>query len=105
MWNILLEEASCHYASSITPQLYLSDLSTAENDAKLKELGITHVVSVVAGSAPNLPQFISVDRRLHIDVEDDRYARILQHLGETTAFITAAIEEDANNKVLVCHSA
>ena len=109
----LLEEkkealSRVRYASLVTPQLYLSDVWTAKDDAKLKELGITHVVSVVSAvddGASQLPQCIPANRRLHIDVEDWEYADILKHLGTTTAFITAAIEEDAKNKVLVCYSA
>ena len=94
------------YASLITPQLYLSDYLTAENTAKLEELGITHVLSIVT-TAPNLPTFIPADQRLHINIVDNINSDILKHLDRTTAFITKAISEDTKNKVLVCvsHSA
>ena len=98
-------ESDCRYASLITPQLYLSDLWTAKDDAKLKELGITHVVSVVAGGTLEPSQCIPANRRLYIEVEDAADANILEHLETTTNFITEAIKEDAKNKVLVCYSA
>jgi len=98
------------FASLITPQLYISDYWTAHNNAKLKELGITQVISLFAKNdrVPDLQEYdIPADRRLHIDIADSHYADILKHLEMTTAFITAAIGEDKNTKVLVCqvHSA
>ena len=102
-----LDPVRFKYASLITPQLYLSDYLTAENNAKLEELGITHVLSIVSSSAPNLPTFIPADQRLHINIVDNVNSDILKHLDRTTTFITKAISEDTKNKVLVCvlHSA
>lgn len=88
-------------ASQISPRLYLSDYRTARDAQKLQELGITHVISMLE-FAPDLPEAIPKDRRLHIAVLDDPKADILTHLETTTAFIIAALNESITNKVLVC---
>lgn len=87
-------------ASCITPRLYLSDYGTARNSNKLKELGITHVISVIE-QIPNLPEAIIQTRRLHLPLPDQAEVNILEHLNVTTAFIVAALEENETNKVLV----
>lgn len=87
-------------ASPITPRLYLSGYWTARNQNKLKELGITHVISVIE-HIPNLPEAILQTRRFHLPLPDLAETNILEHLDATTAFITAALEENETNKVLV----
>lgn len=88
-------------ASPITPQLYLSDCWTARDVRELKELGITHVVSLLDFD-PEIPDCIPSEKRLYINIEDAFKANIFQHFSTTTAFIMAAIQEDRENKVLVC---
>jgi len=56
---------------------------------------------VIEGCAPDLPPCIPANQRLHIDIEDKSSADIFQSLETTTAFITAAISADPQNKVLV----
>jgi len=87
-------------ASRITPRLYLSDYGTARNQNKLEELGITHVISVIE-YIPDLPEVIIQTRRLHLPLPDQADVNILEHLDATTAFITAALEENETNKLLV----
>ena len=87
-------------ASSITPRLYLSDYATARNSEKLEELGITHVISVIE-RVPDLPEVIPQTQRFHLRLADTFEANILRHLDATTAFITAALEENETNKVMV----
>ena len=87
-------------ASLITPRLYLSDYGTARNSKKLEELGITHVISVIE-HIPDLPEVIPQTQRFHLPLSDSFKANILEHLDATTAFITAALEENETNKVMV----
>jgi len=87
-------------ASCITPRLYLSDYGTARNPNKLKELEITHVISVIE-HIPDLPEVVIQSRRLHLPLPDLAEANILEHLDATTTFITAVLEENKTNKVLV----
>jgi atypical dual specificity phosphatase len=87
-------------ASRITPRLYLSDYGTARNPSKLEELGITHVISVIE-HIPDLPEAIIQPRRLHLPLPDLAEANMLEHFDATTAFISAALEENETNKVLV----
>jgi len=87
-------------ASPITSRLYLSDYWTARNQNKLEELGITHVISVIE-HIPNLPEVILQARRFHLPLSDLAETNILEHLDATTTFITAALEENETNKVLV----
>ena len=100
---MVLNPEQYKFASLITPQLYLSDYWTTQNEAKLKELGITHVVSLLS-TGVTLPEFIPADHRLYINIVDTADSDILKHLDTTTAFITAAINEDTKNNVLVRHS-
>jgi hypothetical protein len=93
----------CKYASCITPQLYLSDYSIIQDEAKLEELGITHVVSLLSSGAPRLPNFIPASQKLYIDIGDNEDSDILKHLNMTTSFINAAVNEDPEQKVLVRH--
>ncbi|KAK7056286.1 hypothetical protein VNI00_002839 [Paramarasmius palmivorus] len=87
-------------ASVILPQLYLSDYFTARDAAELSRLGITHVVSVLDFDV-EIPEFIAASRRMHIRIGDRADVDILAHLEHTTDFIKKAIEENADNKVLV----
>lgn len=88
-------------ASPIIPgRLYLSDLYTATNEEKMKDLGITHIITVME-CKQNLPDFVDEGRRLHISAADTPQEDILQHLDMTTEFIRKALEENEMNKVLV----
>ena len=85
--------------SEILPRLFLSSYTIAADEAQLRELGITHVVSVL-----EFPPTYSDDapiKTLHIRIEDSFQTNILQHLDVTTAFIKDALEENEENKVLV----
>jgi hypothetical protein len=88
-----------HTASEVLPRLYLTDLFTARDEAQLTSLGITHIVSVIE-FAPILPQTQSL-RTLHIPLSDDANQDILTHLPVTTSFISDALAEDPNSRVLV----
>jgi atypical dual specificity phosphatase len=86
-------------ASPITPRLYLSDYCTAQNSEILKELGITHVISVMY-SVPILPE-VPKTQRLPLQLDDSVETNILDHLDATTAFITAVLDANETNKVIV----
>ena len=86
--------------SLITPRLYLSDYGTARDSKKIEELGITHVISVIE-CIPRLPEVIPQTQRFHLRLSDSFEVNILKHLDATTAFITAALEENETNKVIV----
>ncbi|KAL6309305.1 protein-tyrosine phosphatase-like protein [Sparassis latifolia] len=87
-------------ASRILPRLYLSNLLTAEDEAELSSLRITHVVSVLE-IAPKFPPSMSHLKILHIPIEDSAKTDILQYLEQTTHYIKSALEEDEKNAVLV----
>ena len=80
-------------------RLYLSNLTTACDEAQITRLGITHVISVIE-CAPPLPQTQSL-RTLHISLSDGVDEDILTHLPVTTSFISNALAEDPNSRVLV----
>ncbi|KAI0280849.1 protein-tyrosine phosphatase-like protein [Russula aff. rugulosa BPL654] len=86
-------------ADEVLPRLYLSDLYIARDEAQLTSLGITHVVSVIE-RAPTLPHTQSL-RTLHIPLSDNADQDILTHLPVTTSFISNALAEDPNSRVLV----
>ena len=98
--NPSLNAAFGRLASQITPRIYLSDYWSARDTAKLKSLGITHIISVL-DFIPDLPEIIPKDQRLHVVLADDPQAKILDHLDATTAFILEALAENDSNKILV----
>ncbi|THH16486.1 hypothetical protein EW146_g4169, partial [Bondarzewia mesenterica] len=58
-------------ATQITPRVYISDLSTAEDPTLLSKLGITHVLSVMPGSI-HLPAYLAADpsRTFQLAIQD-----------------------------------
>jgi len=89
-------------ASEVLPRLYLTDLFTARNGAQLTILGITHILSVI-DHAPNLPQTPSLQlQTLHIPLSDSPDQDILAHLPATTSFISNALAESPDSRVMVC---
>ncbi|KAG6856260.1 hypothetical protein H0H87_006016 [Tephrocybe sp. NHM501043] len=87
-------------ASLIVSRLYLSDAYTVKNESELVRLGITHVVSILEYT-PNIPDLIPQEHKLQITLADRPEADILTHLPSTTDFITSALAEHKENKVLV----
>lgn len=95
---IMARRTGISNVSLIVPRLYLSNYTTATDNAELERLGITHMVSVMDFTPANCPAHI---KRLHVVLQDTSTANILQHLEQTTEFITAALQENETNKVLV----
>ncbi|KAF9462923.1 protein-tyrosine phosphatase-like protein [Collybia nuda] len=87
-------------ASPVTPRVYLSDYFTASDADELVRLGITHVISVLEHDT-HIPECIPKKQKLHLRLADNMDVNILEHLDDTTNFITSALAEDENNKVLV----
>ncbi|KAJ7035600.1 protein-tyrosine phosphatase-like protein [Mycena alexandri] len=96
----LLGSGKARLASLIVPRVYLSDYFTARDPKQLSRLKITHVVSVLERE-PTIPDYIPDNHKLHISVADRADVDIQQYLTQTTAFITAALEENEENNVLV----
>jgi atypical dual specificity phosphatase len=90
-------------ANLIIPRLYLSDLSTARKETTTRNLGITHIVSVI-GNAPTFPESMAHVQKLHIKSNDSSEDNLLQHMPTTTSFIRTALDEKPDNVVLVCSS-
>jgi len=93
-------ESPLRCANLIIPRLYLSDLTTARNEETLRNLGITHIVSVIE-NAPAFPESMAHIQKLHIKSVDVSGDNLLQHMPTTTAFIHAALDDKPNNVVLV----
>ncbi|KAJ8516879.1 hypothetical protein ONZ45_g5882 [Pleurotus djamor] len=88
-------------ASLILPGLYLSDYVTAASSDEMKELGITHIVSIVDFLPSDLPGWIKHENRLHINLSDRFDCDIISHFEATTRFIGEALKENEGNKVMV----
>lgn len=87
-------------ASEIIPNLYISDLSFAENPACLSSYGITHIISVISGSVL-IPALYPQPRHLHVKVEDFPFAELAAHLPTTTACIRDAYRSNPEARILV----
>ncbi|KIK63727.1 hypothetical protein GYMLUDRAFT_986523 [Collybiopsis luxurians FD-317 M1] len=77
----------------VDKQIYLGNLSCAVSSHLLKQLGITHIVSV----CPDFPS--TGPNHLTIEVDDSDYDDLLIHLPEACQFIQKAI--DQGGRVLV----
>ena len=64
----------------------------------MKELGITHMVTVMEIVPTSNLSII----RHHVKIADRWDEDVLKHLDGTTEFIRAALQENQTNKVLVC---
>ncbi|KAI9062511.1 phosphatases II [Trametes sanguinea] len=87
--------------SEITSRLYLSGLYTAVDEEQLIAMGVTHIVSVIE-YRPKYPKTLTRLKTLHIPVEDNEHADILQHLDMATAFIKSALEDRRNTVLVHC---
>ncbi|EPT02649.1 phosphatases II [Fomitopsis schrenkii] len=76
--------------SEIVPGLFLADMYTATSAAVIRDLGITHVVSVVKRGCPHYLQDL---KHICVPIEDTRHAEILNHLDATTEWIRRALAE------------
>jgi len=85
-------------ASQVTPRLFVSDVFTARKLDVLRELSITHIVTVM-DHIVLFPIELEL-KTMHVGLDDRPAANILSHLPKTTEFITEAMK-DENAKVLV----
>jgi hypothetical protein len=82
--------------SEIIPGLYISDFSSACEIEKLKEIGITHIITVFAGVGEMYPdQF----KYYTIDVCDRKYVDLSYTFNPCSEFIDEALK--TGGKVLV----
>lgn len=88
-----------HMVSQIVPRLYLTNCRNVQNEATLKEYGVTHVLSVIE-TPPRLPRHMKL-KTLHVPVTDYYSSPLLEHLDKTTEFIKSALEENDTNVVFV----
>ena len=96
--SLLARRHEVHFASEILPgRLYISDASMAYDEDGLKQMGVTHVVSVLEYAPPIAHAF----NQLHIPIADTFETNILRYFEETTKFIRSALAENDDTKVLV----
>jgi atypical dual specificity phosphatase len=84
--------------SEVSDRVYVSTVFVAQKTARLKEMGITHLVCCTYFFDPN-PAFES--RTLHIKMKDQNHQRVLAALPVAVKFICDALESDPTHKVLV----
>ena len=71
----------------VTPNLYISNASTATNKTWLKEKGITHIVNLSSTeTAKKHPEFDYLDLKLR----DTPESNILMNLSQVTKFLDGA---------------
>jgi hypothetical protein len=83
-------------ANEIIPGLYLGNINSVYDKNKLKELGITHVVSVLAGFDPPYPNDFNY---LVLNALDTTNTNLLNVFGSSNDFIEEAFQD--NGKVLI----
>lgn len=87
-------------AQEVRPRLFLGGLNVAENSTYLRQLGITHVLSV-GESTPTIDTFIDKKQHKTIDVQDYEYVNISAFFCECNDFIRNALAETKTTRVFV----
>lgn len=83
-------------ADEVYPGIYVGDLWSSLNRKKLKDNGITHILSILNGCTENYPDDFQY-KIIHIN--DDRWVKISDYFEETNKFIRSALED--GGKVLI----
>ncbi|KAI0717216.1 protein-tyrosine phosphatase-like protein [Cerioporus squamosus] len=86
-------------ASEIIPGLFVADLYTATSPAVLKQLGITHVVSVIREPDFRYPRNI---KHLCVPVEDRTDEDLLRYLDYTVPWIRKALARQDGRVLVHC---
>lgn len=82
--------------NEIVPGVFISDFSSACETDKLKDMGITHIVTAISGVNEMYPDLFKYHT---IDICDRKYYDIKKHFNSCAEFIDDAIKQ--NGKVLV----
>jgi len=84
-------------ANEIVDGMYLGNINSAYDIEKLKEIGITHIISVLAGFIPPYPNDF---KYLQLNALDTINTNLFEEFDITNQFINEAFE-DKNNKILI----
>jgi protein-tyrosine phosphatase len=87
---------SCFEINEIVPGVFISDFSSACETEKLKDLGITHIVTAILGVDEMYPDLFKYHM---VDICDRKYYDIKMHFNACSEFIEDAIQ--SGGKVLV----
>ena len=83
-------------ANEVIQGIYLGDINSVYDIKKLKEIGITNIISVISGFIPPYPNDFNY---LVINALDNTNTSLLTHFEETNCFIDDAFIN--NGKVLI----
>lgn len=83
-------------ADEVYPGIYVGDWNASLNKEKLKEHGITNILSIVNGCARNYPTDFNYEL---IHVNDDDWVNISAHFDRSVRFIKNSV--DNGEKILV----
>lgn len=83
-------------ADNIVDSIYLGNINSVYDIKKLKELGITHIVSVIAGFIPPYPEDFNY---LVINALDTVNTELFENFNTANEFISEALDNDG--KVLI----
>jgi atypical dual specificity phosphatase len=86
-------------AVEIVPGVFLGDLAAAESAAVLSKCGITHVLSAMRGVV-RIPSTHTCAHH-QFPIEDNPFAELAAHLPAATAFVTDALRERPDGRVLI----
>jgi hypothetical protein len=80
----------------VYPNIYIGNYSTSTNQQLLKDLGITHIISVIPSFNP---PFLDKFKYLHIEAYDDESQDMTQHFENSNEFISNCLNE--GGKILI----
>ena len=80
----------------VYPNIYIGNYSTSTNQQLLKDLGITHIISVIPSFNP---PFLDKFKYLHIEAYDDESQDMTQYFENSNEFISNCLNE--GGKILI----
>lgn len=83
-------------ANKIIEGIYLGDINSVYDIKQLKDIGITHIISVISGFVPPYPNDFNY---LVLNALDNVNTSLIEHFDETNSFIDDAFID--NKKVLI----
>ncbi|KAL5531501.1 hypothetical protein ACEPAG_4378 [Sanghuangporus baumii] len=93
-----------HGPSEIIPRLYLGDYWDACNEAQLRSLGVTHILSLLETSPPFAfaEEYRASLKTMHVPLRDNFRTDIANHLDRTTEFIQKALKDPSSVVLVHC---
>jgi hypothetical protein len=84
----------------IVPGLYLGNIESAYNKHRLRELGVSHIVSIIENPAPYPDRFLYY----LVELPDIETTNLFAHFDDACRFIDSAVVDSGRSCLVHCHA-